>query len=470
MAGWSMPGEGTCIGNLTNFPKFLNEALMFGYNAYDLPRGPQKYEGELVAGLNRSGLKAGEYLDSLDLNSTLNPTGQYDPLVADLLTKAAGGKPVLDLSPSDFGNLKLGALGGVRDIRDRSGDIDIKDMDINIRDVKDWGAPEIDQIRDITHSGLSTPGEVSDYFKKAVGDPLMTQFKEEIIPQINDSMAARGALFGSNRANTTRLAARDLEQTLASNLSNWQMANQQLEANLSSAESTQEATLAADRSKVLATLLEGHGYNLNDLGIKRDLGAAQATIQAATQKALAAQVTNQAAIQAAQLGLQTDLANQNKDWQLATLQSNRDLALLDANRLNSEFGLGLIANMGENAWNRALTAGNSLINMSNMPMNRLGTYLGLSNYFQQREDQRAAAQYNDWLRQVNHGQQLYGNMSTFSQNYPIEWVYQQPQDNSGLWGGLIGAGAAVGTTALTSSLRAPASAAAGIGGSVGVGG
>ena len=434
MAGWSMPGSGTCIGTLTNFPKFLNEALMFGYNVYDLARGPQKYEGELVAGLNRSGLKAGEYLDSLDLNSTLNPTGQYDPLVANLLTKATRGKPIMDLSPKNFGNLKLGALGGVRDIRDRSGDI---------RDVKDWGAPEIDQIRDITHTGLSTPGEVSDYFKEAVADPLMTQFKEEIIPQINDSMAARGALFGSNRANTTRLAARDLDQALASKLGDWQMSNQQLEAKLTSAESTQEALLNEDRSKVLATLLEQHGYNLNDLGVRRDLGAAQ-------------------------LGLQGDLANQNKDWQLTSLQSNRDLALLDANRLNSEFGLGLISNMGENAWNRALTAGNSLINMSNMPMNRLGTYLGLSNYFQQREDQRAAAQYNDWLRQVNHGQQLYGNMSTFAQNYPIEWVYQQPQDNSGLWGGLLGAGATVGTMALTGGLSAPASVAGGVG-SIGVG-
>jgi hypothetical protein len=67
--------------------------------------------------------------------------------------------------------------------------------------------------------GEFNPEQTADVFQRGVADPAMRNFRQRIIPQIQQSFADQGASSGLN--NSLATAGRDLEENLSSQLANF---------------------------------------------------------------------------------------------------------------------------------------------------------------------------------------------------------------------------------------------------------
>ena len=77
-----------------------------------------------------------------------------------------------------------------------------------------------------------SPSNTANYIQQSVANPLMRQFDQSIMPRLNDSYAAVGALMGSRRGFASQQALGNLQSTIGQALGTAQQSNQQLSAQL----------------------------------------------------------------------------------------------------------------------------------------------------------------------------------------------------------------------------------------------
>lgn len=106
-------------------------------------------------------------------------------------------------------------------------------------------------------AGLS-PQATEKYINKSVATPLLRQYDQTILPRLNDSYAAVGALMGSRRSFANAQALQGVQDQIGSHLANAQQQNMQLNAQM------QNAT--ADRQASISQGLQGNQLGYNRLG------------------------------------------------------------------------------------------------------------------------------------------------------------------------------------------------------------
>lgn len=78
-----------------------------------------------------------------------------------------------------------------------------------------------------------SPEKTAEYFREAVTEPLLKTFEDRVVPNIEAEFANLGGTFSSRRGETVRRSLGDLQDSLASQLGQAQLSNQQLSAQLS---------------------------------------------------------------------------------------------------------------------------------------------------------------------------------------------------------------------------------------------
>ena len=76
------------------------------------------------------------------------------------------------------------------------------------------------------------PQATADYIQKSVAAPLMQQYQQTIMPQINEGSASIGALKASRRGFAQQQALQTLQTNVAQQLGQAQLSNQQLQTQL----------------------------------------------------------------------------------------------------------------------------------------------------------------------------------------------------------------------------------------------
>lgn len=119
------------------------------------------------------------------------------------------------------------------------------------------------------------PQATSEFFNKSIAAPMMTQFKQDILPQIQESFAGPGTYWGSARADAERKAANQVQSDLTTQLSNLMYQGQ----NDAASRALQAAGLGMNYARMPAELqnmnyqneLAGVTANLQKYGMAGDM-------------------------------------------------------------------------------------------------------------------------------------------------------------------------------------------------------
>jgi hypothetical protein len=230
---------------------------------------------------------------------------------------------------------------------------------------------------DKVNSTLDNANFTRDYFNLAVKDPLMSTYREEIAPQINDAAASQGSTFSSRSTYAKQKALSGLTGQMSAQL----------------ATAAREDNIERSRQQ-----LDAQQFNVNAGLNNAQFGSAQDLAYAGlnSQNALAlGQLNTDRSLGAAQL-------NSQNMYNFANLNSQNTLASHDMNirnqlgydQMNSQNRIGV----AENAMNRQIQAGALMPQMSRSVYDNALLQQQVLDPLQANRSKAAQAQYSEFLR------------------------------------------------------------------------
>lgn len=231
---------------------------------------------------------------------------------------------------------------------------------------------------DQVHSTLDNANFTRDYFNLAVKDPLMSTFKEEIAPQINDAAASQGSTFSSRTTNARQKALSGLTGQMSAQLAtaaredNIERSRQQLDA--------QQFNVNAGLNN--AQFGAGQDLSYAGLNAQNALGLGQLN----TQRALGAQELNNNAMY--------NFANLNSQNTLGAKQLNNQ-SQLAYDSMNAQNRIGV----AENAMSRQVQGAAMMPQMSRSVYDNALLQQQTLDPLQQNRTKAAQAQFSEFLRQ-----------------------------------------------------------------------